>query len=164
MPQDGSAAKAFDARRGAADWGEHREAAEAIVVTVWWKAEVAGARSNRRQCATADPLFQSGAIYWWREASIGHIELLQRQFAKHVGIANAALSKFDDFLGDKSCRRIITNFQMQRLAGRYQGSGHIFDGFRVKSLTSKKVSDRHDIHLAITGGSTTGLTGTRYPR
>jgi hypothetical protein len=54
---------------------------------------------------------------------IAQTEFLQRQFPKHFGIADAALRKFDDFLGDNSCRRIITNFQKQRIAGRHEGSG-----------------------------------------
>jgi hypothetical protein len=48
------------------------------------------------------------------------------------------LRKFDNFLGDKSRRRIITNFQMERIAGRYESSGQILDGFRIKGLTNKK--------------------------
>jgi hypothetical protein len=60
-------------------------------------------------------------------------------------ILGSRMCKFDNFLGDKSCCRIITNFQPQRIAGRYKGSRHILDGFRVKSLTGKKGSDRHDI-------------------
>ena len=45
----------------------------------------------------------------------------------------------------QSCCRIITNFQPQRIAGRYKGSRDILDGFRVKSLTGKKGGDRHDV-------------------
>src|ERR1700751_3613543 len=77
-------------------------------------------------------------------ALIAQIEFLERQFAQHIRIADAALRELNDCLGDKSRRRIITNFQMQRVAGRYEGGGHFLDGFRVKGLTSKKRSDRHD--------------------
>jgi hypothetical protein len=63
---------------------------------------------------TADignPLFQSCAnCRWLRDDDvIAQTEFLQRQFPKHVEIADATLGKLDDFLGDNSCRRIITN-------------------------------------------------------
>jgi hypothetical protein len=32
---------------------------------------------------------------------------------KHIRIADAMLRKFDDFLGDQSCRWVVTNFEMQ---------------------------------------------------
>jgi len=69
---------------------------------------------------------------------IAQAEFIHRQFPKHIGIADAALRPFDDFLGDKSRRRIVSNSQLQRIAGLDESSGHILDGFRVKSLTSKK--------------------------
>ena len=69
---------------------------------------------------------------------VAQAEFIHRQFPKLIGIADAALRPFDDFLGDKSRRRIVTNFQMQRIASLDESSGHILDGFRVKSLTSKE--------------------------
>jgi hypothetical protein len=40
---------------------------------------------------------------------IAQAEFIQRQFPKLIGIADAALRPIDDFLGDKSRRRIVTN-------------------------------------------------------
>jgi hypothetical protein len=34
-----------------------------------------------------------------------------------VRIADATLREFDDFLGDQSCRWVVTNFQMQSVTG-----------------------------------------------
>jgi hypothetical protein len=42
---------------------------------------------------------------------IADIRWRKRQFAKHIRIADAILREFDHFLGDKSCHRIVTNFQ-----------------------------------------------------
>jgi hypothetical protein len=55
--------------------------------------------------------------------AIAQAKLIHRQFPKHIGIAEAAPRPFDDFLGDKSRRRIVNNFQMQRIAGLDESSG-----------------------------------------
>jgi hypothetical protein len=47
---------------------------------------------------------------------------LQRHYAKHIRIADAALRECNDFLGDKSCRWVGTNFEMQGVACCYEGS------------------------------------------
>src|SRR5262249_15507544 len=80
----------------------------------------------------------------WRAAFIAQTKLFQRHFAKHIGIADATLRKFDDLLCDKSCRRIVTNFQMQSLTRCYEGSGHGLNDLRLKGLMSKMWSDRHE--------------------
>src|SRR6516164_11109809 len=52
---------------------------------------------------------------------ITQIQFFQRHCAKHIRIADATLRKFDDFLGDNSCRWVVTNFQMQSLTNCYEG-------------------------------------------
>ena len=99
---------------------------------------------------------RNAIIACW-SALLAQIEFLQRQLAKHVRIADAALHKLDDFLGDKSCRRIINNFQMQRFAGPHKSSGHVLDDFRVKGLSGKKWSDRYETCSSLTSKSSTAL-------
>jgi hypothetical protein len=93
--------------------------------------------ANGPTAGSTKPLLQSGAIYWWREALVGQIEFFQCQFAKHIGIADAALCKFE--LGDNLVAGSSPTFN------RSASQAHILDGFRVKSLTGKKGSDRHDV-------------------
>src|SRR5215831_12315113 len=57
----------------------------------------------------------------WRAAFI-QTKLFQRHCAKLIGIADATLREFDDFLRDKSCRWVVTSFQMQSLTCCYEGS------------------------------------------
>jgi hypothetical protein len=97
------------------------------------------------------PLFRSRADCRWLVGTdaIAQAELIHRQFPKDIGIADAALRPSDDFLGDKSRRWIVNNFQMQRIAGFDESGRHILDGFRVKSLTRKERSNRHDALLPL---------------
>src|SRR5262249_10160324 len=74
---------------------------------------------------------------------IAQTKFFQRHCAKHIRIANATLREVDDFLGDNSCRWIVTNFQMQRFTRRCEGSGHSLNDLRVKGLMSKIRSYRH---------------------
>src|ERR1700756_2720177 len=76
------------------------------------------------QQTLAKPLFQSRAdCRLLGMDAIAQAEFIHSQFPKHVGIADAALRPSDDFLGDKSRRWIIRNFQMQRIAGFDESSG-----------------------------------------
>jgi hypothetical protein len=50
---------------------------------------------------------------------------------KHIRIADTALREFDDFLSDNSCRWVATNFQMQRITRRYEGSGDRRERFKA---------------------------------
>jgi hypothetical protein len=71
------------------------------------------------------------------------------------------LRKFDDFLGDKSCLRIVTNFEVQSLTRCSEGSGHGLNDLRVKRLSSKIWGDRHDCApVAVKGGSALCLSVT----
>jgi hypothetical protein len=47
-------------------------------------------------------------------------------------------------LCDKSCRWIVTSFQMQSLTRCYEGSGHSLNDLRLKGLMGKIGSDRHE--------------------
>jgi hypothetical protein len=47
--------------------------------------------------------------------------------------ADAALRECNDFLGDKSCRWVGINFEMQGVACSYEGSGHDLNDFRSKA-------------------------------
>jgi len=80
----------------------------------------------------------------WRAAFITQAKLFERHCAKLIRIADATLRKFDDFLCDKSCRRVVTSFQMQSLTRCYEGSGHSLNDLRLKGLMSKIWSDGHE--------------------
>jgi len=57
---------------------------------------------------------------------IAQAEFIHRQFPKHIGIADAALRPFDDFICDKSRRRIVNNSQMQRASQASMRAADIF--------------------------------------
>ena len=76
---------------------------------------------------------------------IAQTKFFQRHCAKHIRIADAALREFNDFLGDKSCCRIIfANFQLQNATHCCEGSRHALNDLKIKKLTSKKECYQHE--------------------
>src|SRR5438874_4247418 len=80
-----------------------------------------------------------------RSAFIAQTKFFQRHYSKHIRIADAALRECDDFLGDKSCRRIFSNFQLQSITRCHEGNRHVLNDPKLKGLISKKERYRHDM-------------------
>src|SRR5262249_62212252 len=54
-----------------------------------------------------------------------------------------------DFLRDKSCRRILANFQVQSVTRCHEGSRHALNDLKLKGLISKKARYRHEHDLSL---------------
>src|SRR5262249_40842399 len=89
----------------------------------------------------------------WRAAFITQTKLFQRHCAQRIRIADATLREFDDFLGDNSCRWVVTNFEVQSLTRCHKGSRHGVNDLRLKGLMSKIWSVGMKRAPSHTGGS-----------
>jgi hypothetical protein len=78
------------------------------------------------------------------------IEFFQGHEAQACRVANAALRQCDDFLRDQARRRIVTDFQTERVTHANKGILHVPNCFGLEGLTGKKRRDLHDAAKILT--------------